>query len=133
MSSHVSAFASWDAEKERLVLDDQVSFHAGLRKLKPGAGERFVVRVEREEDALTEAQRRYYFAACIHPLSEYTGFSEPEMHVMVKAVCMPPGKTSIMQLSKEEMNAVISHVQQWAAEVVGLVLEDPVRHGIAAA
>lgn len=127
---HVVSEATWTGE--RLELSDPAGYKAQLKRMKLGAGERLIVRVERVEDAITEWQRRYYFGACIRPLSEYTGFTEPEMHLMVKTACMPPDKTSITELSKEEMRLFIDAVQRWAAEIVGFVIEDPGSYGVPA-
>jgi hypothetical protein len=127
--SAVTADAVFTDGQPKLV--DPVDYRAALKKVKWGEGEELLVRVEPKADALTEAQRRYYFGVCVHPLSNRTGYTEPEMHVLLKAVCLQPGKTSITQLSKAEMGEFIDAVQRYAADVIGVVLDVPENHGAA--
>lgn len=114
MSGHVSAKASWDGEKSRLVLDDQMLFHAQLRRLKPGAGEQFVIRIEREEDAYTYGQLKHLYGHVYTPLSEWNGDFVADWHLLLKAAFMPEGKTSLTQLNKEELDAFIRQCEVYA-------------------
>ena len=48
---HVICEATWDAENQKLAIVDQVHYRASLRRMKPGGGEVFVIRVERQSEA----------------------------------------------------------------------------------
>lgn len=124
-SGHVTAPATWDDDGHRLVLDDLVLFNAGLRKLDPGAGERFIVRVEREADAKRHWQLKWYYGYCVKQCVEKTGYSVPEMDAIFRAECMPTDVETLSLMSYEQMRDFLILVEKYAAEVIGVVIVGP--------
>lgn len=103
MKGHVKAFASWNEDISRLVLDDQVTFHAMLKRLEPGAGERFVVRVEREETAKKHHQLKWYFGDIVKQCCAKTGYTAIEMDTIFRVECMPPDVETLSLMTYEQM------------------------------
>ena len=103
MPDHVSLTASWNVDEKKLVFDRPADYMAGLKRMKPGAGERFVVRIEREEAAYTYADLKHYWGHVVTPLSEWNGDFKEDWHLRLKADFMPEGKTSLIQLNREEL------------------------------
>lgn len=58
-----------------------------------GDGRCLKVRIEPEEDAYTYAQIKHYWGYVVTPFADYTGYHKHEVHKMLKAECMPDGKT----------------------------------------
>lgn len=114
----VTAIASWNADRESLVLDDPGIYRAGLKRMKLGAGERVVIHVEREQDAIAAHQRKFYFGHIIRPLVDANiGYAQDEWHEMFKGAFMPDdGRTSITQLTYDEMRAFSERCEQYARE-----------------
>ncbi len=121
--THVVARAAWDGE--RLRLDDPMVFSAGMRKLKPGDGEPFVIRIEREQDAKKHHQLKFLFGYCYKQVSEYTGFTMPEVDLMFRGLFLPPGVDTLSLLSYEQMQEFNRACEQYAAEVIGVVVMGP--------
>lgn len=111
--SHVTALASWDSERQKLVFDDRMLLHAGFKRLKPQAGERFVIRVEREEEAWRWSDVKHLYGHLYKPVSRRTGETEAEVHLRMKVNFFPEdGRTSLTQLNREEMKAFTESVEQ---------------------
>ncbi len=125
MSARVTAATSWDADRGRLVLDDQVLFNAGLRKLKPGAGERFVISVAREADAKRHYQLKWFYGYIVNQCVEWTGYTVKEMDQEFRARFMPPDVATLSQMSEEQMRDFNLQAEQYAAEVIGVVIQGP--------
>jgi hypothetical protein len=112
-ATHVSAPAVYRDGKLHLM--DPVVFNAGLKRLKPGEGETFVITVTPEADAIWLGQYRYFFAAIVTPLSEYTGYPKAWVHEFLKALFYPKdGRTSLTQLSRQEFADYISTCEEFA-------------------
>jgi len=121
--THVTATAVWDGE--RLRLTDQVVFHAGMRKLKPGDGEAFVVRVEREADAKRYHSLKWLFGYVYKQVSEETGYSVPELDQMMRALHLPADVPTLSLASDEQLRAYILCCEVYAAEVIGITITGP--------
>jgi prophage tail gpP-like protein len=80
---------------------------------KCGDGTALKIRIEPEEDAVTYAQFKYLFGFVFRPVAEF-GHTEAELCLMAKAQFMPDdGRTSLTQLSREEMDAFTKQAEQW--------------------
>ncbi len=115
--SAVTAAAVWDANKVRVL--DEGGFVESLRKAKWGQGSALVVRVEPEEDAYTYAQLKHLYGHVYEPVVAYAGITKVELHAMAKVQHMPEGKTSVTQLSRDELKAFTEAVEQWLREEIG--------------
>lgn len=104
---------------------DPVMFNAGMKRLKPGDGETFVIRVEREADAKRHHQLKFLYGYCYKQVSEYTGFTMPEIDLMFRGLFLPPGVDTLSLMSYEQMADYTRAVEQYAAETIGLRIEGP--------
>lgn len=111
---HVTADLTWDADAQVLRLVKPEDYKADILRLKPQAGEVFVMRVERPEDARTYAQLKHYFGHVITPLSEWNGDFKEDWHIRLKAQFMPEGKFSLTHLNHEEMLAYTEQCEIYA-------------------
>lgn len=123
--THVKGIAVWDADAERLRLTDSVVFNAGMRRLKPGAGESFVIRVEREADAKRHHQMKWYFGYIVKQCVEKTGYSVPEMDAIFRSLFLPGDVDSLSLMSFEQMEDFNRQAEHYAAETIGVVIEGP--------
>lgn len=122
----------------KLVLNDMKAFSRKVRLLRPAT---YVITVEEEIASRSDRQNRYYFAAVVAAIQDYTGDDRKAVHEMLKAACNPvlrqlvnkTGKVigeyweggSTVLLSVAEFSDYIERCQQWAAEHCdGLVIED---------
>lgn len=111
MSGHVTGIASWDGEKLRLC--DPVVFNAGMRRLKPGNGEEFQVRVERREEAWRYSDVKHLYGHLYTPVSKRTGETVSDVHLRMKADHFPDdGRDSLTDLNRVEMKQYIEAVEQ---------------------
>lgn len=131
-ATHVTGVAAWDGERLRLV--DPVVFNAGMKKLKPAAGETFVVTVMHEEDAVRPAQYRYYFGRIINPLVEWSGNNKAWWDALLKTLFFPEdGRTSKAELSSREFADFISTCEEFVVVEFWEAFESwEERHGVAA-
>lgn len=81
-----------------------------------GEGCALHIRIEPEDEAYTYGQIKHYWGHVVTPLSEETGYHKHEIHLMLKAECMPEGKTSITQLNKEQLTRYTDAAEQTARE-----------------
>jgi hypothetical protein len=124
VSDHVKVSAAWDGE--RLQLDDVVAFNALVRrKLKPGDGEAFIVRVEREADAKRTHRLKWYYGYIVKQCCAKTGYTVLEMDTIFRAECLPPDVETISHMSDEQMADYNTLCEKFAAEAIGVVVEGP--------
>lgn len=110
----VIAGAVWDGRK--LVMDSQDSYRRDLERLELGAGERVTIRVERPEDARKYHQLKFLYGYVYEPVFKDTGQSTLELHAMCKALFMPEGKLSTIDLNYEEMDEFVRHAERYLRE-----------------
>ena len=110
----VLASAIWDGRK--LVMTSPEQYRADLKRLELGAGEAVTIRVERPEDARKYHQLKHLFGHLYEPVERYSGHSKLELHAMAKAMYLPDGKLSTVDLSYDEMDAFCQHVERWLRE-----------------
>jgi hypothetical protein len=123
MSGVVTATAIWDGSK--LQLDDQVLFVAGVRRMKLGAGEEVLVRVERKAEAWRHSDVKHLFGHIYQPVVDYTGMTKTELHLLAKSIWMPEGATSLTELSREQMREYSDLTERWLREDIWEAFEDP--------
>jgi len=123
--THVTALASWDEERGRLVLDEQHVFHARMRKLDPGAGERFVIRVEREAEAKRYHRLKWLYGYVIKQCVEHTGHTANEIELEFRTRFLPPGVTTISLMNDEQLRDFNLQCEAFAAETIGVVITGP--------
>lgn len=88
--SHVSTSARWSAEKQRLVLDDQVFFHAAVKRMRGlQDGEAFDVEAHRVLGRRTSKQNAAYWGWIVRPVALASKQSQDEIHRLFKAELMP--------------------------------------------
>jgi hypothetical protein len=98
-------------------LDKTAFVMASLKAAKTwGEGRALKCRIEPEEDAYTYAQLKHYWGRIVTPFCESTGYHKHEAHLMLKAECMPEGKSSITELSHEELARYAEAAEQKARE-----------------
>lgn len=110
MSTHVTAQGFWQDGK--LVLADATLFVNQLKRAKFGSGEALIVRVEREEDARTYGQLKYFHGYVLEPLVNWTG--DHDWRLYLKVMFLPDGKQSLTELNYEEMRAFIEQAEAFA-------------------
>jgi hypothetical protein len=123
--THVTAQASWDEDKKRLVLDDSSLFNTRMSRLDPGAGERFVIRVEREADAKKYHRLKWYWGYVVKQCVEYTGHTVPEIDQMFRALFLPFDVPTISLLSDEQLREFNLQCEAYAAETIGVSITGP--------
>lgn len=121
--SHVKGLGAWDGDRLRLV--DPVVFNAAMKKLQPGDGETFVIRVEREADAKRHHQLKWYYGYIVKQCVEKTGYPVPEMDAMFRALFMPGDVATLSLMSFEQMEDFNRQCEHYAAETIGVVIEGP--------
>lgn len=112
----VIANATWDGRK--LVMADVGAYRLGLKRLELGAGEQVTIRVERPEDARKYHQLKHLFGHIYNPVAETTGHSVLELHALCKALFMPEGKLSTVDLSYDEMDEFTQHAERYLREAM---------------
>lgn len=90
--------------------------HAARMAKHWGEGAALRIRIEPEEEAKSYGQIKHYWGHVVTPFCEWTGYYKHEVHAMLKAECMPEGKTSLTELSREEMAAFSEAAEQTARE-----------------
>lgn len=112
----VIADAVWDGRK--LVMADAEGYRRDLTKLELGAGERVTIRVERPEDARKYHQLKHLFGHIYRPLAKHDGcgHTELELHDICKAMFMPEGKLSTLDLNYDEMDAFTQAAERFLRE-----------------
>jgi hypothetical protein len=89
VTGHVTAIAKWNAEVSRLVLDDQMVFHAALKRLKPENGEPFEIEAMRLFGRRTSKQNKAYWGWVVRPIALASHQSLDEIHRLLKAEYLP--------------------------------------------
>lgn len=87
--SVVTGMAKWSAKLNRLVLDDQVVFHARLRRMKLQDGEPFELDAIRMFGRRTSAHNRAYWGYIVRPVAIASEQTQDEIHRLFKAEYMP--------------------------------------------
>lgn len=126
--SHVTARAVYSGGMLRVGDLDRVALRAGLRQMGLGDGEELIVRIERPDDAYTAGQVRAYWGFVIGPLHRWSGHARNELHAMFKAALLDEGKTSLTQLSREEMDTFLREAEVLAREECPDAFADPIHH-----
>lgn len=131
----------------KLRLAHQDAFKAAIARMHNC---RIVMRLEEHLDPLSAALRAYYWGVVIHHVSEETGLSDREAHVLMKELHTPMrfaavrgiGRieglrvldSSITDLSNAEQWEYTENIHRWAAETLdGLVIPDPQKDVVIAA
>jgi len=126
---HVSAHGVWNSELGKVVLTDATLYHRQLKRMGFGDGEALTIRVEREADAKTYGQLKYFHGYVLTPLVEYTG--DHDWKLYLKAMFLPDGKTSLSELTYEEMRAFTEQAEAFARAEVPQAYEQYGREYIA--
>lgn len=123
-STHVTAKCVWDGA--RLHHDDVVLFNAKVRKrLQPGAGETFIIRVEREAEAKKHHQLKWYWGYIVRQCIKHTYETATERDDDFRARFMPPDVPTLSLMSYEQMDVFNMHCEVFAAEVIGVSIIGP--------
>lgn len=93
---------------------DPGAYQRDLRKMTLGEGEEVEIRIMRKEDAYTYGAIKHYWGYIIRPLSEWNGNFPTEWHLMLKAMFLPEGKTSIAELSADELRTYKEQCEVYA-------------------
>lgn len=123
----------------RLFVPKRPAFDAAVGEW-PNCGA--VIRLEQQIEPRSVALNAYLWGVVYHLISEETGMSPDEVHEEMKQLHFPKrfaavrgigrienGRVfgaTITKLSNQEQWEVIEKIQQWAAEVLDLVIPDPV-------
>jgi hypothetical protein len=105
-------------------VDDEAFFPLRLRLAGFGNGERVVIRVESEPEAKRHHQLRWYYGYIVKQLCE-NGESEKEWDERLRGECLPPDVETLSAMTYEQMDAFNLRCEQYAAEVVGVVIQGP--------
>lgn len=122
-ATHVTAAATWDGE--RLRLTDPMVFSAGMKKLKPGAGETFFIRIEREAEARKRHQEKWYFGYIVEQCIAYTGETAKERDEDFRARFLPPDCKTYSDMNYEQAADYAIQCEIFAAETIGVVVKGP--------
>lgn len=114
MSKHVLVTAAWTGTGLRFAHKQDYRDQVTAMKLR--AGEEVVIRIERPEDAVRYGQYKYLFGVVFRSAADVSGHTEQELCLMAKAKYMPKGKSSLTQLSKDEMDLFTKASEQWLRE-----------------
>jgi len=79
---------------------------------KWGDGAALIIRIETEEDAKAYGQLKYFFGYIVEPMEEFTG--DTDWALRFKTMFMPDEKTSLTQLSYDEMAMVNQKSEAYA-------------------
>lgn len=112
---HVASVeGTWDGRK--VVLDSDDAYRQEVARLELGVGERVTIRIERPEDARKYHQLKFLYGYVYEPVYKDTGQSTLELHAMCKALFMPEGKLSTLDLSYAEMDEFVRHAERYLRE-----------------
>lgn len=82
-----------------------------------GEGCSIKIRIEPEEDAARWSDYKYLFGYVLRPVADDTGHTEQELLLMAKLRFLPDdGRTSLTQLSREELRAFTEQTERWFRE-----------------
>ena len=107
------------------VEDGQLRFEHSdrmLAHLQALDGERVVVTIGKAETTRTVNQNRYYWSCVVRLLSNHCGYSEGEMHRLLKQHF---GVTSTKTLTLEEFSEYVEKVRAWAQTEMDVSLPTP--------
>ena len=79
-----------------------------------GDGCALKIRIEPEDEAYTYGQIKHLFGHVYEPLSEWNGDFKTDWHLMLKAMFIPEGKTSLTQLNRQELDDYIRQCEVYA-------------------
>jgi hypothetical protein len=122
-ATHVNA--KFTATEGHLKLCDEKAFRAGIRRLKPGDGEVFVGRFEREADAKKYHQLKWYYGYIVKQCVGHTGYTVIEMDTIFRALFLPPDVKTLSEASYEQLHDYNLQCEQYSAETIGVVIEGP--------
>ena len=122
----------------KVLLRDRGLFERALATMRDGE---VTVRVERLKATRSLKQNAFYWGVIIQGLSEHTGYTADEMHEFLKAKFIPKRLAVLKgngEISDElviggttttldtiEFSDYCAAIQQWAAEELDLLLNDP--------
>lgn len=96
------------------------SYYASRRKRAAkawGDGVFLRIRIEPKDEAVAHYQFKHLYGHVFEPVAESTGHTSAELCLMAKAKFMPDdGRTSLTELSYEEMRAFSEQTEQWLRE-----------------
>ncbi len=110
--------------KIRIVDEDFYRTRAARMAKQWGDGASLTVRIEPEDEAIKYGQLKYWHGYVLQPLVEYTG--DHDWRVYLKLMFLPDGKTSLTQLTYDEMRAFTEQTEAWAHEMCAEAYE---QHG----
>lgn len=112
---------TWDGD--RMVFDDEF-VNLRLRMAGFGDGERVAIRVESEPEAKRHHQLKWYWGFILPQLAE-NGEPETVWDDRLRELFLPPGVETLSLTSFEQMADYNLRCEQYAAEVVGVVIQGP--------
>lgn len=124
-TTHVTTHATWNEDEGRLMLDSDAFFSTRMKRLEPGAGERFVVRVEREVEAIRYHRLKWYFGYIVKQCCAFTGYAAPEMDALFRSYFMPKDVPTLHLMSDDQMREFNIHCEAYAAQTIGVVVTGP--------
>lgn len=98
------------------VTGDHYRARRQLAAKKWGDGCALTIRIEPEEEAWRYADAKHYYGHLVTPVAEFTGETKHDVHLRLKALYLPDGKTSITELDREEFKAFLEAVEQGIRE-----------------
>lgn len=122
-ATHATGLSQWDGERLRLV--DPVLFNARMRKLNPGEGETFYIRVEREAEARRRHRDKWYWGYIVAQCIKHTGETAKDRHDDFQARFLPPNVATYHELNDEQAADYNLHCEVYAAETIGVVIVGP--------
>ncbi len=115
----------------------RAEFKARIRRMKDGE---VTVTIARKHATRSEHQNSYWWACCVHLVSEHTGYDPNEVHEIAKQMFLPKelqlpdehgelverviGGTTTT-LNKIEFGEFMERFRRWAAEVLDVHIPDP--------
>ena len=121
--THAKGLAIWGGGK--LHMAKPRIWTARLLDLEPGEGELFVVRVEREADAKKHHQLKWYYGYIVNQCIEHTGETTKERDDHFRTMFLPFDVVTLSEISFEAMQVYNLSCEQYAAEVIGVVVSGP--------
>lgn len=121
--THAKARAVWTRGTLQIVQPRILD--ARIAGLHPGDGELFVVRVEREADAKRHHQLKWYYGYIIEQTIEYTGETTADRDLHFRSLFLPFDVATLSDISYEQMQTYNVRCEQYAAEVIGVVVSGP--------
>lgn len=114
--THIQARGVFVGGEVRIIADHAYRRDLQRAERRWAEGEALTLWISTEEDGLRYSQLKHYYGHLVTPLAQDCGYTKTEQDLMLKAMFLPEGKTSLTQLTYDEMDDYSKTVESFIRE-----------------